>query len=139
MPSCHSPARSAQQKSLLNQIGLEYILNGTAFLADGGAETVYSHRTAVELLDNGEQQLAIHHIEALMIHIQQVQGTIGHGAALRQKAFDFKRHEIDATGAQAVVTGCANCRINFMLGAAESGWDKPILSLVETVAETLAD
>ena len=65
--------------------------------------------------------------------------TISHGAALRQKAFDFKRHELDATGAQAVVTGCANCRINFMLGAAESGWDKPILSLVETVAETLAD
>jgi len=65
--------------------------------------------------------------------------TISHGAALRQKAFEVKRHELDATGAEAVVTGCANCRINFLIGAANSGWDKPILSLVETVAENIAD
>jgi Fe-S oxidoreductase len=65
--------------------------------------------------------------------------TISHSAPLRQKAFDLKRHELDDTGADAVVTGCANCRINFLLGAANSGWETPVLSLVETVAENLAD
>ena len=65
--------------------------------------------------------------------------TISHGAPLRQKAFDLKRHELDDTKADAVVTGCNNCRINLMIGAEKSGWNKPVISLVETVADNLAD
>lgn len=58
---------------------------------------------------------------------------------LRQKAFEIKKNEIDETGADAVVTGCANCRVNLMIGAENSGWDTPVTSLVETVAANLAD
>jgi Fe-S oxidoreductase len=65
--------------------------------------------------------------------------TISHSAPLRQRAFELKRHELDDTGTEAVVTGCANCRINFLLGAANSGWETPVMSLVETVAENIAD
>jgi Fe-S oxidoreductase len=62
------------------------------------------------------------------------------GAAdLRQKAFEIKRREFDDTGADAVVTGCANCRINLLIGAENSGWRTPVTSLVETVAANLAD
>ena len=60
-------------------------------------------------------------------------------ADLRQKAFEIKKHEIDETGADAVVTGCSNCRINLMIGADNSGWQTPVTSLVETVAANLAD
>jgi len=60
-------------------------------------------------------------------------------ADLRQKAFEIKKHEIDETGADAVVTGCSNCRVNLMIGADNSGWQTPVTSLVETVAANLAD
>jgi Fe-S oxidoreductase len=65
--------------------------------------------------------------------------TISHSAPIRQKAFDLKRRELDDTGADAVVTGCNNCRINLMTGAANSGWEARVVSLTETVAERLAD
>ena len=58
---------------------------------------------------------------------------------LRQKAFEIKKHELDETGADQVVTGCASCRFNLMTGAEKSGWQMPIKSLVETVAANLAD
>jgi len=62
------------------------------------------------------------------------------GAAdLRQKAFEIKKREFDETGADKVVTGCANCRINLMIGADNAGWETPVTSFVETVAERLAD
>lgn len=61
------------------------------------------------------------------------------GADLRQKAFEIKKRELDEAGADAVVTGCANCRMNLMIGADNSGWQTPITSLVETVAANLAD
>ena len=60
-------------------------------------------------------------------------------ADLRQKAFEIKKHEFDGAGADAVVTACANCRVNLMIGAENSGWQTPITSLVETVAANLAD
>jgi Fe-S oxidoreductase len=65
--------------------------------------------------------------------------TIGHSAPIRQKAFELKRHTLDDTDADAVVTGCNNCRINLMIGAANSGWDMKVVSLAETVADNLAD
>lgn len=65
--------------------------------------------------------------------------VIGRGATIRQRAFDVKRHELDHTDADAVVTGCNNCRINLAIGARKSGWEMPVLSLAETVANNLAD
>lgn len=65
--------------------------------------------------------------------------VIRRSAPLRQKAFEIKKKEFDETGADAVITSCANCRINLMIGAENSGWNKPVESLVETVAARLAD
>jgi Fe-S oxidoreductase len=58
---------------------------------------------------------------------------------LRQKAFEIKQREFDDTEADAVVTTCANCRINLMTGADQAGWSRPIESLAELVAANLAD
>ena len=65
--------------------------------------------------------------------------VIKRSAPLRQKAFEIKKREFDETGADAVITSCANCRINLMIGADNAGWQKPIESLVEKVAASLAE
>jgi len=65
--------------------------------------------------------------------------VIKRSAPLRQKAFEIKKREFDETGADAVVTSCANCRINLMIGAEKAGWQTPIESLVERVAGSLTE
>ena len=58
---------------------------------------------------------------------------------LQQKAFEIKKKEVDDTGADSLVTSCDNCRYNFMTGGAKANWNKPVESLVEMVANNLAD
>jgi Fe-S oxidoreductase len=65
--------------------------------------------------------------------------VIKRSAPLRQKAFDIKQKEFDATGADAVITSCANCRVNLTIGAKNAGWQTPVESLVEKVAASLAE
>lgn len=59
-------------------------------------------------------------------------------APLRQKVFELKQQQIDATGAQHFVTSCGQCRITFEQGARKAGWTKPTESLLELVADHLA-
>ncbi len=65
--------------------------------------------------------------------------VINRSAPLRQKAFEIKKREFDETGADSVVTSCANCRINLMIGADNAGWQTPVESLVEKFAASLAE
>lgn len=60
-------------------------------------------------------------------------------APLRQKVFELKQQQIDATGAKRFVTSCGQCRITFEMGAKQAQWDKPTESLLELVADNLAD
>ncbi|MFN4004041.1 MAG: (Fe-S)-binding protein [Hylemonella sp.] len=62
---------------------------------------------------------------------------INRAESLRHRAWEIKREQIDASGADAVVLSCASCRLNFLAGAQADGWDTPILSLVELVARQL--
>lgn len=64
--------------------------------------------------------------------------TIHRADPLRYKAFGIKMRQIDATGADMVVTSCANCRQTFDDGQARFKWDKTMGSLLETVAANLA-
>ena len=64
---------------------------------------------------------------------------INRAAPLRQKAFELKVEQIDATKAGAVVMSCGSCRLNFMAGAANSQWPTRIESLVELVGDHLAE
>jgi Fe-S oxidoreductase len=67
------------------------------------------------------------------------ENVIARAAGLRQKTFEIKKREFEKAAADAVVTGCSNCRINFLIGAENAHWDVPIESLVETVAANLSD
>lgn len=64
---------------------------------------------------------------------------IRRAAPLRAKVWELKRGQFEDAGADRVVTSCASCRINFMAGAADTHWEKPIESLVALVGANLAD
>ncbi len=60
-------------------------------------------------------------------------------APLRQKVFEIKRDQVEATGAQHFVTSCGQCRITFEMGARQAQWTRPVESLLELVAAQLVE
>ena len=56
---------------------------------------------------------------------------------LRFAAFECKKHQIEATGAEALVTSCANCRNVLEEAIDEYGMTLPVLGLTELVAQHL--
>jgi Fe-S oxidoreductase len=65
--------------------------------------------------------------------------TIHRADELRYKTFELKMRQIDATGAELPVTSCSNCRQSFDDGRAHFKWDKQMASLLELVADNLAE
>lgn len=65
--------------------------------------------------------------------------VLNRAAPLRAKAFEIKIEQANNTGADSVVTSCGSCRLNFLGGKMNAGWDKEIESLVELVGANLAD
>lgn len=65
--------------------------------------------------------------------------VIGRAAPLRQAAFEIKMKQVEATGADTVVTSCGSCRLNFLAGAMQANWNREIASLVELVGNNLAE
>ena len=60
-------------------------------------------------------------------------------APLRAKVFELKRAQVEATGAKHLVTSCGQCRITLEMGAKQARWDQKTESLLELVADNLAD
>ncbi|NWG73262.1 MAG: (Fe-S)-binding protein [Rubrivivax sp.] len=60
-------------------------------------------------------------------------------APLRAKVFEMKKAQVDATGAKRFVTSCGQCRITLEQGAKATHWAKKPESLLELVADNLAD
>jgi len=58
---------------------------------------------------------------------------------LRYRAVAPKLHEIDRTGAQQLVTSCSGCRASFEDAAGHFHWNKKPASLLELVANHLAE
>lgn len=58
---------------------------------------------------------------------------------LRRRAFEIKQRQVDATGADSLVTTCDTCRSTLISGARRVNWSTPVESLVELVAAHLAD
>jgi len=63
---------------------------------------------------------------------------LNRAAGLRQKAFEIKQAQVDATGAETVVIACGSCRLNLLNGQSQTGWPVKIESLVELVGDNLA-
>ena len=60
-------------------------------------------------------------------------------APLRERVFELKRQQVEATGAKRFVTSCGQCRITLEMGAKQAKWDRRPESLLELVADNLAD
>ncbi|MDO9195524.1 (Fe-S)-binding protein [Rhodoferax sp.] len=58
---------------------------------------------------------------------------------LRYQVFEMKKQQVEATGAKRFVTSCGQCRITLEMGAKHADWDKQAESLLELVADNLAD
>ena len=57
---------------------------------------------------------------------------------IKMKAFKRKKAQLDAVAPDALVSACANCRIQLEEGLEENHMDIPVISLTETIAEHLA-
>jgi len=57
----------------------------------------------------------------------------------RYRAFEIKMQQVEATGAERLATSCSNCRLTFDDGQAHYKWHRKMESLLELVAEHLAD
>jgi Fe-S oxidoreductase len=60
-------------------------------------------------------------------------------APLRQKVFEIKRQQVDATGAERFITSCGQCLITLEMGAKNAHWDKRAESLLALVADNLVE
>ncbi|CFM09835.1 Uncharacterised protein [Bordetella pertussis] len=70
-------ARRALQVAVLDQIRLDDVFDGVALFADRRRQAVHADRAAVELVHDGFEQLAVHDIQALRVHIQHGQRAAG--------------------------------------------------------------
>ncbi len=57
----------------------------------------------------------------------------------RYRAFEIKMQQVEAAGAERLATSCSNCRLSFDDGRAHYKWDRKMESLLELVADQLAD
>ena len=58
---------------------------------------------------------------------------------VKMKAFKRKKAQLDVVQPDALVSACANCRIQLEEGLEENYMDIPVLSLTETIAEHLVE
>ena len=96
----HAAARRALQIALLDEIGLEHILDGLGILADRMREVLQTDGAAREFLDHGEEQLAVHDVEPERVDIEHLER--GFGDALRDAAVGFHLGVIAHAAQQAV-------------------------------------
>jgi Fe-S oxidoreductase len=65
--------------------------------------------------------------------------TIHRADALRYKTFEIKMRQVNETGAQMLLSTCANCRQTFDDGQEHFHWDKTMHSLLELVADNIVE
>ncbi|WP_333821836.1 (Fe-S)-binding protein [Pinisolibacter sp.] len=63
--------------------------------------------------------------------------AMGSAAELRHKVFQVKIDQVEATGAEHLVSSCANCRLTMDESRQALGWTREIKSLVEVLADQL--
>src|SRR5271157_5444807 len=108
--ACHNtPSRRTRNEAELQQVWLVYILDCLRVFAGAGCQRVQSDGAAVELLDDGEQQVAVGLVESDVVDLQRIQGSLSNyprnhaiGPHLRVVTHSFEQAVHDtrcATGA----------------------------------------
>src|SRR5690606_24511437 len=68
----HPPARGAHQEALLDQVGLDHVLQGAALLAQRRGQRFHADRAAVEVLDDQVEQAPVQAVEALRVDAEHL-------------------------------------------------------------------
>src|SRR6185503_12823472 len=68
---------------------LEHVLDRVALFADRAREIVDADRSAAELVDDGLQELPIHHIQARDVDVEHAQARVGYFASDAALRFHF--------------------------------------------------
>ena len=58
---------------------------------------------------------------------------------LRYKVFELKMDQVEATGADTVLSTCSNCRQSYADAKEHFSWDRKIESLLELVADNIVE
>src|SRR4029079_16437990 len=69
--------RRAIQKSRLDEKGFVNVFERVALFAQGGGEGGHADRAALEFFDDRAQQPAIDLVEAVRVHLQHLERTVG--------------------------------------------------------------
>src|SRR5262245_32280077 len=69
----HAPARRAREESLVDQVGLDHVLERALVLADRGGERLEAGGPAVEPLDRREEQRAVEPVEAGGVDVEPLE------------------------------------------------------------------
>ena len=72
----HTTTRRALDEAFHNEEGLVDLFNGACILADGSGDSGDTHRTALELVDDGEQNLVVNLVEAILVDVQGREGNL---------------------------------------------------------------
>src|SRR5262249_16757089 len=84
-----APARSAIQKSYLDQVWFVNFFDRLFFLAVGGRDSADAYRTAVEFFDDRRQQFAVDFIQTVTVDLHPVERVGGHFAGDSPVEFDL--------------------------------------------------
>src|SRR5271157_6590745 len=73
-----APARRAVEEAELDQVRLVDFLDGLGFLGNRRGDGAHAHRPAAVLLQNRQHDLLVDLVEAIAVHVQQVQRRLRH-------------------------------------------------------------
>src|ERR1700678_4533040 len=93
-------AGGAVEQAELHEVGLVDFLDGVFFLAEGGGEGVEADGAAGIFLDDGQEQVAVDVVEAVLVDAEHGQGVAGDGQIDETFSADFS--EIADAAEQAI-------------------------------------
>src|SRR5215470_13281647 len=75
----HAAARRALQQALLDEVGLDHLLDDVALLGERGGQRLHADRAAIVVLGDAAQEATVHGIEALAVDIETPERRVGRG------------------------------------------------------------
>ena len=72
----HTATRGTFDEAFHDKERLVDLLHSTSILANGSGDGSDAHRTTLELIDNGEQDLVVDFIETILVDVQSCEGNI---------------------------------------------------------------
>ena len=69
--------RGTHDEAFLDEERLADLLDGARVLSHRSSDGVDAHRTPLELVDDGREDLVVHVVEAMFVHIEGLQADAG--------------------------------------------------------------